>query len=136
MSERETGIGQIPSYISAALHEIRALIHVEAQLAKAEISHNVSKMGSGIGFLVVAAILALVAFMTLAAAATIALYEAGVPLLWSVLAVGLVLLILAVIVGLVSKRRVNPGSIVPTRTLNNIRADLDAAGEFRNAPTD
>jgi putative superfamily III holin-X len=115
--------------LSDAMSNVSGLVRSEVDLARAEISENVTKAGVAIGLIAGAAIIALVALNVLAAALVAALTEAGLDAGWSALIVGAAL-------GLVAYVLINKGvndlklsSLAPTRTVKNVQRDAAAVKE-------
>lgn len=115
--------------IADALSNVSDLVRSEVDLARAEISENVSRAGVAIGLIAGAAIIALVSLNVLAAALVAALTEAGIAAGWSALIVGAGL-------GLIAYVLINKGindlklsSLAPTRTVKNVQRDAAAVKE-------
>ncbi len=115
--------------LSDALNNVSALVRKEVDLARAEISENISRAGVAIGLIAGAAIIALVALNVLAAALVVGLTEIGIDAGWSALIVGALL-------GLLAYLMINKGindlkltSLAPTRTVKNVQRDAAAVKE-------
>lgn len=124
MSQQEPSLSNAPTLVSRLLSEAVALVTTELKLAKAEMSQNVSRMGGGLVFCGLAALLSLTALHVLAAAAALGLAAAGLPLGWAVLIVGVVLIVVALICFLVGRSRLKVQNLKPSRTLRNLQADI------------
>lgn len=133
MTHRDPSLANAPSLISRLLSEMVALITTEFALAKAELSQNVTRMGNGLVFCGVAALLGLTAFHLLAAAAALGLAAAGLPLVWAVLIVGVALILAALVCFLVGRAHLKVRNLRPSRTLRNLQADMDTLEEAKRA---
>lgn len=114
------------SLLSDAMSNVSGLVRSEVDLARAEISENVTKAGVAVGLIAGSAIIALVALNVLAAALVAALTASGLDAGWSALLVGTVL-------GLIAFFLINKGindlklsSLAPTRTVKNVQRDAAA----------
>lgn len=105
------------------------LMQKEVALAKAEITENISRAAVGVGFLALAAILALTALNVLAGALVAYIASTGISAGMSALIVGGVLLICVVGLVLAGKSRLTASALEPTRTMNNLQRDVTAVKE-------
>lgn len=115
--------------LSDALSNVSGLVRSEVDLARAEISENVSKAGVAVGLIAGAAIIALVALNVLAAALVAALTEAGLDAGWAALIVGALLGILAYVLINKGINDLKLSSLAPTRTVKNVQRDAAAVKE-------
>ncbi|EYD74854.1 hypothetical protein Rumeso_03584 [Rubellimicrobium mesophilum DSM 19309] len=76
------------SLLSDAINQLTRLVRGEVALAKAEVAQNIRNAGLGVGLLVGAVVLVLVALNVLAAALVAALAETGLGAGWAALIVG------------------------------------------------
>lgn len=115
--------------LSDALGNVSGLVRSEVDLARAEISENLTKAGVAIGLIAGAAIIALVALNVLAAALVAALTELGLDGGWAALIVGVILAGIAF--ALISKgmNDLKLSSLAPTRTMKNVKRDAEAVKE-------
>ncbi len=126
--ERPT-IGEL---VGDLTEKMSSLIRSEIQLAKVELSTKVKHAGIGIGLFVGAAVLALYALGVLIAAAVLGLANAVSPWL-AALIVGVVLLLIAAVLGLVGKKQVSQGvPPTPERAQENVKLDVEAVKEGWN----
>ncbi|MBP1806420.1 phage holin family protein [Rubellimicrobium aerolatum] len=116
------------SLLSDAINQLTRLVRGEVALAKAEVAQNIRNAGIGVGLLVGAAILALVALHVLAAALVAALAHWIGPG-WAALLVGVVVLIVAVILALRGLNALKPENLAPSRTVRSVQADAQAIKE-------
>lgn len=117
------------SLLSDAMSNVSGLVRSEVDLARAEISENVSKAGIALGLIAGAAIVALVALHVLAAALVAALTEAGIDPGWSALIVGAALAGLAYALITKGMNDLKLTSLAPTRTVENVQRDAAAVKE-------
>jgi len=115
---------QAPNLMVDALRSFANLMQTELQLAKAEVSNNISRAGTGIAFFVIAGIFALTALNVLAGALVGYLAETGFSAGTAALIVGGAVLIVALLLALAGKSRLSAASLEPTRTLNNLQRDV------------
>lgn len=115
--------------LSDALSNVSGLVRSEVDLARAEISENVSKAGVAVGLIAGAAIIALVALNVLAAALVAGLTEAGLDAGWAALIVGALLGILAYVLINKGINDLKLSSLAPTRTVKNVQRDAAAVKE-------
>jgi hypothetical protein len=132
MSESET-LKSVPNLITTALTQLSTLVRKEVDLARAEVTENVSNAGVAIGLIVAAVVIALTALNVLSAAVVAGLTELGIEPGWSALIVGGGLGLLAF--ALISKgtNDLKLSSLAPTRTANNIQRDAQAVKEAYDA---
>jgi hypothetical protein len=117
------------SLLSDAINQLTRLVRGEVALAKAEIAQNVRNAGLGIGLLVGAVVLVLVALNVLAAALVAALAETGLGAGWSALIVGVVILVVAAILAMRGLNALKPENLAPSRTVRNVQADAQTIKE-------
>ena len=115
--------------LTQVLSHLSNLVRKEFDLARSEVQQNVHKAVGGIGLLVGAVVLALVALNVLAAALVAALTEMGLAAGWSALIVGGALALIAVIFAVIGAKALSATSLAPTRTLSNVRRDTQAVKE-------
>jgi hypothetical protein len=115
--------------LSDAIAHMSALVRKEVDLARAEVSENVSRAGIAIGMLAGALVIALTALNVLAAALVAGLTEWGMEAGWASLLVGVVLGAIALAMALKAKNDLKLSSIAPTRTAKNVQRDAQALKE-------
>ncbi len=118
--------------LSDAMGNVSALVRNEVDLARAEISENVTRAAVAVGLLAGAAIIALVALNVLAAALVAALTEAGLDAGWAALIVGVVLGVIAFVMMGKGLNDLKLSSLAPTRTVKNVQRDAEAVKEAYN----
>lgn len=112
-------IGSLPD-------QVRELVQREIDLVKAELIEKVKAIGTGAGLLVGAAIVALLFVGVLLSLAIIGLSYV-LPAWAAALIVAGVLLIVAVVLALLGKRKLDQGlPPVPTESIESIRKDISA----------
>ena len=118
-----------PSLINEVLTHVSNLVRKEVDLARTEVSENVSRAGVAIGLLVGALVIALVALNVLAAALVAALSALGIPAGWAAIIVGGILAIIAF--AMVSKgiNDLKLSSLAPSRTAKNVQRDAETVKE-------
>ncbi|WP_299961003.1 phage holin family protein [uncultured Roseobacter sp.] len=115
--------------LTEAMSNVSGLVRNEVDLARAEISENVTKAGVAVGLIVGAAVIALVALNVLAAALVAALTEAGLDAGWSALIVGAALGVIAFVLITKGVNDLKLSSLAPTRTVKNVQRDAAAVKE-------
>jgi hypothetical protein len=115
--------------LSDAIAHMSSLVRKEVDLARAEVSENMSRAGVAIGLLAGALVIALTALNVLAAALVAGLAETDLGPGWSALIVGLVLGAIALFLALKAKNDLKLSNIAPTRTAKNVQRDAQALKE-------
>jgi Putative Actinobacterial Holin-X, holin superfamily III len=117
----------VPDLVTSVFRQLADLMRTEGMLARAEMSEKISHIGSGVGLLVVGAILAMPALVVLLEAAVAGLVEGGMAPYWAAFLVGGLCLLLGIILLLVGANRLRVRSLVPDKTLQQLQHDADAA---------
>lgn len=105
--------------------DLTALVRGELALAKAEISENVARLGTGAGLLGGAGVVGLFAIHFLLLALMFGLYAMNLPLWAAALIVGVVLGIVAGVLAMRGKQNVAGASVVPTHALEQMKRDAE-----------
>lgn len=117
--------------VSRLSQDLSQLVRDELHLAQVEMTGKAKKAGIGAGMFGAAGLLALYGVGVLIATVILALALA-LPAWLAALIVGVVLLVAAGVVALVGKNRVSEaGSVVPERTVENVKQDVDAVKNAR-----
>jgi len=119
----------IPEILTDLLSQFTALIRTEARLARAEISENLSAAATGLGLIVIGAVLLIPGLVVLLEAAVAALQKYGLESHWAALAVGGGVLLIGLILLVVGMSRLSVRRLVPSRTLEQIQQDANVARE-------
>ncbi|WP_424973919.1 phage holin family protein [Dinoroseobacter sp. S124A] len=117
-------IKQAPSHFVNALRQFTTLVQDEIALMRVELSTSLSKAGTGLAMIGVAALTALVALNTLAAAFVDYLAMSGMSIGTAALIVAGVLFTVAIGLVMVGKSRLKPEALMPERTAENIKRDV------------
>lgn len=121
---------QSPASLAAdALRISSDLVRKEVTLAKAELRQNLNRAGTGLGMIVAAAVLGIVALNVLTVALVAALAETDLGPIWSAVVVGVVLAILAYVLLRKGMADLKPENLMPTRTVENVQRDASAVKE-------
>ena len=112
----------VSSLLSDAINQLSRLVRGEVALAKAEVAQNLRNAGLGIGLLVGAAILGLVALNVLAAALVVLIAHWTGPG-WASLIVGVLIIAVAGLLAMRGLASLKPENLAPTRTVRNVQAD-------------
>lgn len=124
-----TALKGAPGLLNEVLTHVSNLVRKEVDLARTEVSENVTRAGVAIGLLVGAIVVALVALNVLAAALAAALTNLGIDAGWAALIVGGGLAIIALIMVSKGLKDLKLSSIAPTRTAKNVRRDAETVKE-------
>lgn len=115
--------------LADAMTNVSNLVRNEVDLARAEISENLSRAGVAVGLLAGAGVLAIVALNVLAAAAVAALAEVGMNSGLAALLVAGVVVLIALLLLSKGMRDLKLSSLAPTRTVKNVKRDARAVKE-------
>jgi uncharacterized membrane protein YqjE len=119
----------LASVLTEVISEVAYLLQTEIRLAKAEISENVSRAANGGMFIGIAAILLLCGVFVLLLAIVRWLEVAGLPDQWGFTLVGLAVAGIGVGLALKGINNLKATSLVPDRTLEQVRADFSVVKE-------
>lgn len=114
----------LPELLSNLTTDLNRLLSTQLELAKVEIKEEVSKAAKGAGLLSGGAVAALLALLLLSHAAAWGLAEV-VPEGVAYLIVGVVWAIVAVVLGLQGRDRIQQTDPVPHQTVAELQADRD-----------
>src|SRR5690606_31409409 len=121
----EASTGELLSRLSA---ETSRLVRDELRLARAELAASGKNAGMGIGLFSAGGVLGLFGLGALITAAILAL-ALVLPAWAAALIVAGVLFVIAALVALVGRSRVRRASPTPQRTMDTVKADVDAVKE-------
>lgn len=99
------------------------LLRQEVQLAKAEVTQSALQVGRAVGFLIAGGLLAYAGLLAVLAAITLAVWHAGLPDWAAALAVGLVVILVAVVLLLRARAMLQAANLAPQRTVESLKAD-------------
>lgn len=117
----------IPDIFTDVVAQLTTLLRKEGQLARAEVSENISKAVAGVGFIIGGAVLLIPALVVLLQAAVTALTAYGVAAHWAALTVGGAVLLIGLVLLFVGMNRVKAENMVPSRTIRQLQQDASAA---------
>lgn len=123
---------QVPSQFTSAFRHFSNLVQGELNLARAEMSQNLSRAGVGIVFFGIAALMALVALNILATAVVAAIAASGVSYSVSAAIVGGVILLISLVLSLLGKARLSADALTPKRTIKAVERDIANIKEAAN----
>jgi amino acid transporter len=118
----------VTSLLSDAINQLTRLVRGEVALAKAEVGQNLRAAALGIGLLVGAVVLSLVALNVLAVA-LIGVLANWVGDGWAALIVGVVILAVAAFLAMRGIAALKPENLAPSRTVRNVQADAQTIKE-------
>jgi uncharacterized membrane protein YqjE len=133
MTARENPAGPTTGdLLSDAMTSVSSLVRSEVDLARAEISASIRSAVRAIITMVTGVVLGLTALNMLALFCAALLVRWGLEPLWSALAVGVVLAIVAAALAMTAVSRLKHLSIAPSRAARNVRRDGEAVMEAYN----
>ena len=121
------------SVVADILTNLSSLIRNEINLARAEVTENLTKAVTAVGLIVGAIVIALVALNVLAGALVIALTAAGLEGGWAALLVGGVMAVIAGVLAAKGLNDLRASSLAPTRTADDIKRSAQNIKESYNA---
>jgi hypothetical protein len=124
---RAYGDRSIPGLFSSLINQLTNLVRTETELARAEISEGISRMGTALALVVGGAVLLIPALVILLSAAVNALIENGMSGSLAALLVGGVVLLVGVVLVIVGIKSLKPNRLIPSRTLGQLSRDADVA---------
>jgi hypothetical protein len=114
----------VPDIVGDLFSQFTTLMRKEAQLARAEVSENITVVGRGLGLIVGAAVLLIPALVILLQAGVAAITEKyGLASYWSSLIVGGVTLVVGIVMASIGSRRLKGENIMPKRTVHQLQQD-------------
>jgi hypothetical protein len=120
----------VPEIVGDLFSQLTVLLRKEAQLARAEVTENMTSLAAGLGLMVGGAVLLIPALVILLQAAVAALTDRlGLASYWSALIVGGIVLILGIILLLVGINRLKLENIAPSKTVHQLQRDAEVARE-------
>jgi hypothetical protein len=130
-----TNVRPFPEIFSDLIQQLSLLVRKEAQLARAEISEKASHALSGMGLMMIGAILLIPALVILLQAAMAALVENGMSASLASLIVGGAAFVLGMILALVGWSWVKPASLLPDKTIDQLQQDAAVARHAASTTT-
>jgi len=115
--------------ISAALGQLAAILRGELALARAEVSQAAGRAGAGLGLLVMAILMGIVALNLAAVALVAAVVHAGLPPHWANLVVCGGFFIAATVFAVVGLRALRSAGFVPDRALRGLQRDAETIAD-------
>lgn len=112
-----------------AMAQAADLIRVEFRLARAEMTEKVTSLRTGVAFVVAGTVFLVGALFLLLQWAVVALVEAGLPPALATFAVAVACCAVGLVLILAGRQKLEPGSVIPQRTLNQIARDGAMAKE-------
>jgi hypothetical protein len=119
----------VTSVMTAVVSEVAYLLQTELRLARTEIKEKLARLSNGGTFLGAAAALLISGLVILFLAAARWLAIAGVPEEWGLLLIAVVVLAAGAGLAMAGINALKSASLVPERTLEQVRADFSIAKE-------
>jgi uncharacterized membrane protein YqjE len=117
----------IADVLRDVIAQVTSLMHKEAQLARVELSENVSRAALGLGLIVGGAVLLIPALVILLEAAVAALEQNGMRAAEATAIVGGCTLVLGLILVAIGISRLRLKSLMPNKTIQQLQRDAAAA---------
>jgi uncharacterized membrane protein YqjE len=118
-------IRSIPEIFTDLIAQVTGLVRTESQLARAEISEKATRVLSGMAMVLVGMVLLIPALVILLQAAIAGLVENGMQASIAALIVGGAALVLGLILGLIGWSWAKPTSLVPDKTIDQLKRDAE-----------
>jgi hypothetical protein len=118
-----------PALIGDLINHVTELFRKEVQLFRAEINEKTRQVSNAGVMLAGALVLGLVGLIYLAGAVALGLVAAGLSPAWAVLIVGIVLALVALVMALSGKNKLNASNLAPHRTVDSLSKDARMARE-------
>jgi hypothetical protein len=123
------GTQPLTSLFYRAASEVTYLVQTELRLARTEISDKLGKLATGGVHIGIGGILALAGSIILLLAIVRWLEVAGLPSEWGLLLVGGGVVLLGIVLLFRGARNMKGSTLVPNRTLDQLKADVTAIKE-------
>jgi len=120
------GTESLGTLVTGIVADLQEVVRGEVQLAKTELTEDVSKLGKGIASIAVGALIALVGFIFLMLGVTYLLNK-SLEMWISAGIVGVVLLIIGIIAALAGKKTLSAASMKPDKTIESLKEDQEWA---------
>ena len=118
-----------PGLMADLLEQVTQLLRKEVQLFRAEVNDKTTRAMVAAGSILAAAVIAITALNVLAGALVVALTSAGIPAPWSAVIVGVVLAIVAFVIGKKGIDSLKAASLTPERTTRAAFRDVSMVKE-------
>ena len=115
----------IPEIFTDLIAQVTNLVRKEGQLARAEISEKAGKALSGMAMILLGSVLLIPALVILLQAAIAGLVQNGMEPAIAALLVGGATFIIGMILGLVGWSLAKPASLVPGKTIDQLKRDAE-----------
>ena len=117
----------IADVLRDVIAQVTSLLHKEAQLARVELSENVSRAALGLGLIVGGAVLLIPALVILLEAAVAALEQNGMQPAAAAAIIGGCALVLGFILVAIGISRLRVKSLIPSKTIQQLQQDATVA---------
>jgi hypothetical protein len=117
----------VPNILADLLMQFTVLLRKEGELARTEVSDNLSRLGGGLTMIVIGAVLLMPALVVLLEAAVSGLETTGLSSYWSALIIGGAVFIIGLILLAIGIGRLKPKRLVPNRTIHQLQEDASVA---------
>jgi hypothetical protein len=118
-------IRSFPNIFTDLIGQVTTLVRKEGQLARAEISEKATRALTGMAIILLGAVLLIPALVILLQAAIMGLIDNGTDPTIAALIVGGGALLIGMVLGLVGWSWVKPSSLVPDKTIDQLKRDAE-----------
>ena len=118
-------IRPIPEIFTDLVSQVTGLVRTESRLARAEISEKATRALSGMAMILLGMVLLIPALVVLLQAAIAGLVENGMQTSVAALIVGGAALVLGMVLGLIGWSMAKPASLVPDKTIDQLKRDAE-----------
>jgi uncharacterized membrane protein YqjE len=118
-------IRPIPEIFTDLIAQVTGLVRTEGQLARAEVAEKATRALSGMAMILLGMVLLIPALVVLLQAAIAGLVENGMQASTAALIVGGAALLLGMILGLIGWSWAKPASLVPDKTIDQLKRDAE-----------
>jgi hypothetical protein len=118
-----------PDLIADLFGQLTHLFRKEIELARTEVSENVSSAISGLVMIIAGAVLLIPALVILLQGGVSTLIERGFEAHWAALIVGGATLLIGIILAMIGVSRLKAENLVPKRTIEQLQRDAAVAKE-------
>jgi len=129
MNHQETEKRSVPYLLSTLVDQVTTLAQQEARLAKAEVRDAVARIAASAMSLVIAAALLIAGLVVLLQAAVLGLQLYGVTPIWSVVIVGVAVLVVGALILSSAIAALKKTDLAPRRTIGQMQQDVAVAKE-------
>ncbi len=117
----------IPDIVADVMRQASTLMRAEAGLARVEISESLDAIGSGLGMLIVGAMLIIPGLALGLQACAAAAMAAGLADYWSLAIFGGGAFIIGIVLAILGRQRMSSSKLKPSKTIDELNRDMAMA---------